>query len=149
RGVPKALRQLQKALTDPRQQEVVATVDTLFVQRSLALRPKFLSPFHRVFRQAVKQVDFGEPEHARGIINAWVEQHTEGTIRGFLRKGLLDQLSRLLLVNAVHFRGRWALPFPEAATRHRLFHKPDGSTVSVPMMEQTAKFNYGEGGLRG
>ncbi|XP_042330770.1 plasminogen activator inhibitor 1 [Sceloporus undulatus] len=144
RGVPRTLRRLQKALTYPKQQEAVAMADALFLQRTLALRPEFLPRYHRVFGQSVKQVDFGEPERARGIINAWVEQHTEGTIRGFLRKGLLGQLSQLLLVNAVHFRGQWALPFPEAATRQRLFHKPDGRTVSVPMMEQTAKFNYGE-----
>lgn len=67
-----------------------------------------------------------------------------GMIRDFLREGTLDQTTRLVLVDAIHFKGLWQLPFPEAATRPRLFHKLDGSTTSVPMMEQTAKFNYGE-----
>ncbi|XP_062840164.1 plasminogen activator inhibitor 1-like isoform X1 [Anolis carolinensis] len=149
RGVPRALRQLQKALTEPRPEEeaeavTVSTADALFVQRDLVLKAGFLPSFQRVFRQAVKQVDFMEPDRARSIINAWVEKHTEGMIQGFLREGLLDQLTRLLLVDAIHFQGQWALPFPEASTRRRLFHKPDGSTVSVPMMQQTARFNYGE-----
>uniref|UniRef100_H9G4Z2 Plasminogen activator inhibitor 1 n=1 Tax=Anolis carolinensis TaxID=28377 RepID=H9G4Z2_ANOCA len=122
----------------------VSTADALFVQRDLVLKAGFLPSFQRVFRQAVKQVDFMEPDRARSIINAWVEKHTEGMIQGFLREGLLDQLTRLLLVDAIHFQGQWALPFPEASTRRRLFHKPDGSTVSVPMMQQTARFNYGE-----
>nr|XP_060635752.1 plasminogen activator inhibitor 1 [Anolis sagrei ordinatus] len=150
RGVPRALRQLQKALTDHRLEEeadlaaTVSTADALFVQRNLALKPGFLPRFQRIFRQAVKQVDFTEPDHARSIINDWVEQHTEGMIQGFLREGLLDQLTRLLLVDAIHFQGQWALPFPEASTRQGLFHKPDGNTVSVPMMQQTARFSYGE-----
>lgn len=65
-------------------------------------------------------------------------------IQDFLRQGVLDPMTRLVLVNAVHFKGLWHLPFPETATRWRLFHKVGGSTVSVPMMEQTSRFNYGE-----
>ncbi|XP_062992573.1 plasminogen activator inhibitor 1 [Elgaria multicarinata webbii] len=143
-GVPRATRWLQKTLTDPRNKDVVDTADALFVQRDLPLVPGFMPRFHRVFRQMVKQVDFTESERARHIINAWVEQHTKGMIRDFLVEGALDQMTRLVLLNAIHFKGLWDLPFPAAATHQRLFHKQDGSTVSVPMMEQTSKFNYGE-----
>lgn len=65
-------------------------------------------------------------------------------IQGFLQEGTLGAMTRLVLVNAIHFKGLWRLPFPEAATRQRIFHKLDGSTVAVPMMEQTAEFHYGE-----
>lgn len=67
-----------------------------------------------------------------------------GMIRDFLQEGTLGALARLVLVNAIHFKGHWQLPFLEAATRQRVFHKLDGSTISVPMMEQMAQFNYGE-----
>lgn len=67
-------------------------------------------------------------------------------IQDFLQEGTLDAMTRLVLVNAIHFKGLWQLPFPQAATRQRIFHKLDGSTVSVPMMEQTAQFNYGQWG---
>ncbi|XP_053117721.1 plasminogen activator inhibitor 1 [Hemicordylus capensis] len=143
-GVPRALRRLQKALTDPRNEDVVDTADAIFVQRDLELAPGFMPRFHRLFHQMVKQVNFTESERARRIINDWVQQHTKGMIQDFLREGALDQMTRLVLVNAIHFQGRWSLPFPEKATRQRLFHKLGGNTVSVPMMEQYAKFNYGE-----
>ncbi|CAI5791658.1 Hypothetical predicted protein, partial [Podarcis lilfordi] len=143
-GIPRALRWLQKALTDPRNKDVVDTADALFVQRDLELSPGFMPHFHRVFRQTVKQVNFTESEEARRIINSWVQDHTKGMIQDFLPEGTLDHMTRLVLVNAIHFKGLWNLPFPEAATRERLFHKLDGSTLSVPMMEQTAKCNYGE-----
>uniref|UniRef100_A0ABM5EJV9 Plasminogen activator inhibitor 1 n=1 Tax=Pogona vitticeps TaxID=103695 RepID=A0ABM5EJV9_9SAUR len=144
RGVPRSLRWLQKALTDPSKKDVVETADALFVQRDLVLASGFMPRFYRVFRQMVKQVNFTESERARHIINSWVEQHTAGMIQDFLREGVLDPMTRLVLVNAIHFKGLWHLPFPEKATRQRLFHKVGGSTISVPMMEQTAQFNYGE-----
>ncbi|XP_066467139.1 plasminogen activator inhibitor 1 [Tiliqua scincoides] len=143
-GIPQALRQLQKLVMDPRNRDVVGLADAVFVQRDLELAPDFMPRFHRIFRQTVKQVDFTESEQARGIINDWVQKHTEGMIQDFLQKGTLDERTRLVLVDAIHFKGLWSLPFQAAATRPRLFHKIDGSSTSVPMMEQTAKFNYGE-----
>lgn len=68
-------------------------------------------------------------------------------ISDLLPEGAVDQLTRLVLVNALYFHGQWKTPFPEAGTHRRLFHKSDGSTVSVPMMAQTNKFNYGESRL--
>lgn len=63
-------------------------------------------------------------------------------IGDLLGRGTVDQLTRLMLVNALYFNGQWKTPFPKSGTHHRLFHKSDGSTVSVPMMAQTNKFNY-------
>ncbi|XP_034286701.1 plasminogen activator inhibitor 1 [Pantherophis guttatus] len=143
-GVPRALRLLQKILSDPRSKDVVQMADALFVQRDLPLVPTFMLRFQRLFHQMVKQVDFSESGRARDIVNAWVKQHTNGMIQGFLQEGTLDAMTRLVLVNAIHFKGLWQLPFPKAATRQRIFHKLDGSTVVVPMMEQMAEFHYGE-----
>ncbi|XP_026513521.1 plasminogen activator inhibitor 1 [Terrapene carolina triunguis] len=144
RGIPQALRWLRKELTAPKNQDKVDVADALFVQRDLGLAPGFMKTFARAFRQTVKQVNFTEGERARFIINDWVKDSTHGMISDFLGTGTVDDLTRLVLVNAVYFKGLWKLPFPEAATRQRIFHKSDGSSVVVPMMAQTAKFNYGE-----
>ncbi|ETE58035.1 Plasminogen activator inhibitor 1, partial [Ophiophagus hannah] len=133
-GIPRALRLLQKTLSDPRGRDAVQVAEALFVQRDLLLVPTFLRRFQRLFHQMVKQVDFSESSRARDIVNAW----------GFLPEGALGAMIRLVLVDAIHFKGLWQIPFPEAATRQRIFHKLGGSTVAVPMMEQTAEFHYGE-----
>lgn len=65
-------------------------------------------------------------------------------ISDLLDEGAVDELTRLVLVNALYFNGQWKTPFPESGTHHRLFHKSDGSTASVSMMAQTNKFNYGK-----
>ncbi|XP_057551180.1 plasminogen activator inhibitor 1 [Hippopotamus amphibius kiboko] len=139
-----ALRQLYKELMGSWNKDEISTADAIFVQRDLKLVQGFMPHFFRLFRTTVKQVDFSEMERARFIINDWVKRHTKGMISNLLGKGAVDQLTRLVLVNALYFNGQWKMPFPESGTHHRLFHKSDGSTVSVPMMAQTNKFNYTE-----
>uniref|UniRef100_A0A8C3X290 Plasminogen activator inhibitor 1 n=1 Tax=Catagonus wagneri TaxID=51154 RepID=A0A8C3X290_9CETA len=142
KGMAPALHQLYKELMGPWNKDEISTADAIFVQRDLKLVQGFMPYFFRLFRTTVKQVDFSEVERARFIVNDWVKRHTKGMINDLLGQGAVDQLTRLVLVNALYFNGQWKMPFPEKGTHHRLFHKSDGSTVSVPMMAQTNKFNY-------
>ncbi|XP_069341843.1 plasminogen activator inhibitor 1 [Eulemur rufifrons] len=144
KGVASALRQLRKELLGPWNKDEISTTDAIFVQRDLKLVKGFMSHFFRLFRTTVKQVDFSEGDRARVIINDWVKTHTKGMISDLLGEGIVDQLTRLVLVNALYFNGHWKTPFPAKGTHQRLFHKSDGSTVSVPMMTQMNKFNYTE-----
>lgn len=144
KGMAPALRQLYKELMGPWNKDEISIADAIFVQRDLKLVQGFMPHFFRLFRTTVKQVDFSEIERARFIINDWVKKHTKGMISDLLGEGAVDSLTRLVLVNALYFNGHWKTPFPESGTHHRLFHKSDGSTVSVPMMAQNNKFNYTE-----
>ncbi|PNJ85624.1 SERPINE1 isoform 1 [Pongo abelii] len=144
KGMAPALRHLYKELMGPWNKDEISTTDAIFVQRDLKLVQGFMPHFFRLFRSTVKQVDFSEVERARFIINDWVKTHTKGMISDLLGKGAVDQLTRLVLVNALYFNGQWKTPFPDSSTHRRLFHKSDGSTVSVPMIAQTNKFNYTE-----
>ncbi|XP_054445263.1 plasminogen activator inhibitor 1 [Pteronotus mesoamericanus] len=144
KGVAPALHQLYKELMGPWNKDEISVADAIFVQRDLKLVQGFMPHFFRLFRTTVKQVDFSEMKRARFIINDWVKRHTKGMINDLLGEGAVDQLTRLMLVNALYFNGHWKTPFQEEGTHHRLFHKSDGSTVSVPMMVQTNKFNYTE-----
>lgn len=65
-------------------------------------------------------------------------------ITDFLPSGVLSELTRLVLLNALHFHGVWKTPFDPKLTREQLFHRVNGSAVSVPMMTMTSKFNCGE-----
>ncbi|XP_007517987.1 plasminogen activator inhibitor 1 [Erinaceus europaeus] len=143
-GLAPALHQLRAALLGAWNKDEVSTADAIFVQRDLELVPGFMPRFYQFFRTAVKQVDFSEVERARFIINDWVQKHTKGMITELLGEGALNQLTRLVLVNALYFKGQWKLPFPQRGTHHRLFYKPDGSTVDATMMAQTNFFNYTE-----
>lgn len=67
-----------------------------------------------------------------------------GMIPQFLPTGAFGDQTRLVLLNAMHFHGLWKMPFDPKDTHEMLFHGANGTTMSVPMMRLTQKFNYGE-----
>ncbi|XP_069655840.1 plasminogen activator inhibitor 1 [Haliaeetus albicilla] len=142
-GMAAELRALRQELRGPG--HLLAVAEGLFVGRGLALTPGFVPRFIRTLgpRRLVR-VDFQRGEGARALLDAWVREQTQGLIRELLPPGVLGASTRLVLANALYFKGAWMRPFPPAATHPRPFRRADGSMVTVPMMEQTAKFNYGD-----
>ncbi|XP_065502979.1 plasminogen activator inhibitor 1-like [Caloenas nicobarica] len=142
-GVVAELWVLRRALRGPG--HLLAVAEGLFVGQGLTLTPGFVPLFTRTLGpRRLARVNFQRGEGARALLNAWVQERTQGRIRGLLPPGAVGASTRLVLASALYFRGAWRSPFPTLATRPRPFHRPDGTTVTVPMMEKTAKFNYGD-----
>lgn len=88
-------------------------------------------------------VDFSRGvEAARVAINQWVEDRTRHKIRELIPSGSLNADVRLVLVNAVYFKGMWQLQFSTAATRDEPFHLEGGGKVQVPLMDQHQEVRY-------
>lgn len=56
----------------------------------------------------------------------------------------IDSLTRLVLVNAVYFKGLWKSRFRPENTKKRPFHGADGKIYQVPMLSQLSIFRCGE-----
>jgi len=56
----------------------------------------------------------------------------------------IDEQTRLILVNAVYFKGEWLQTFDAHATRENDFHVSQTETVKVQMMYMQKTFYYGE-----
>ena len=54
----------------------------------------------------------------------------------------LTPLSRLVLTNAIYFKGDWTRPFPKAATRDEIFHVSSDKTTTAPLMHKTDDFKF-------
>jgi len=94
----------------------------------------------------VRRADFrGQPEQARLAINRSVEEQTAGKIANLLGKGLISALTRLVLVNALYLKARWAHEFPEANTRKEPFHPEASGPLPVDMMHLTERLAYHRG----
>jgi serpin B len=105
----------------------------------------FLEPFLATTREdygaELAQLDFeAAPEPARAAINGWVEERTQGKIRDLFPAGTISELTRLVLTNAIYFKGSWADPFDEADTHSAPFHLSGSARVDVPTMAQTGRF---------
>lgn len=112
-----------------------------------ALLDAYLSLIETHYNAAVEPVDYtgaSSRKRVRKRINAWVEGKTRDKIQDLIPKGILDALTRLVLVNAIYFKGNWTLPFDETATSEAPFHTTPESRVAVPMMHQKETFRYGE-----
>lgn len=88
---------------------------------------------------------YNDPAGSCREINDWVAQVTEGRIQDLIPPAAIESKTRMVLVNAITFKGAWEYPFDEDDTSQGDFQTADGRTVSVPMMHQTAAFPYEEG----
>jgi len=122
-------------------------VNALWGQEGYQFLPEFLETLARHYDAGLRLLDFaGNPEAARGVINDWVNEQTEGRIRDLLPPGAIDTLTRLVLTNAIYFNAAWDRPFDPKATRDGAFYLLDGSQVTVPMMRRTASSGFVVGG---
>ena len=137
------LRRLNAATGD---KCTLAIANSLWSQDGLPMRPEFLERVARHYAGGLNVVDFRhQPENARIRINRWVEQETRGWIRDLLSAGDVSTNTRLVLANAVYFKGTWVLRFLKAATREEPFHLESGRTVAAPLMYQREQFRYLQG----
>jgi serpin B len=121
------------------------TANALWGQRGYHFLPEYVASLRNSFGAKLEEVDFiAATEAARRTINTWVEQQTAGKIQDLIGSGILDAQTRLVLTNAIYFKGSWATPFRASATREDDFHVAPGRAVRVPLMQQTAHFNYAE-----
>jgi serpin B len=119
--------------------------NALWGQKGYGFLRKFLELIEASYGGKLNEVDFiGATESARQRINAWVEKKTRGKIKDLIAKGVLDTMTRLVLTNAIYFKGNWANQFQEEETRDAPFTLLDGEKIVVPMMNQTGEFKYME-----
>ncbi|XP_018588767.1 plasminogen activator inhibitor 1 [Scleropages formosus] len=141
RGMPRKMRLQQRELS---MEDAMQLVNGVMVDRKLVLEKAFRRGLSKAFQSTPHQMDFSNPDKALEVINSWMSDNTEGMIPQFLSSGALTEQTRLVLLNAIHFRGLWKVPFNPQMTYERLFHCANGSTVPVQMMRLVNRFNYGD-----
>jgi serpin B len=117
--------------------------NSVWAERTKEFLPEYLHVLAEQYGAGLRLVDFrGDPDGARQLINRWVEQQTEDRIKNLIPEGALDSLTRLVLTNAIYFKGSWLFPFDEARTADGAFTRLDGSRVTVPMMRLAEQLRY-------
>ncbi len=131
---------------DDEQGDRLSEANRLWGQRGLSFSPEFLAVTREHYGAELAQVDFaGQTEQARQRINAWVDERTQGKIRELIAPGVLGAATRLVLTNAIDFKGRWTEPFRKELTRAAPFHISAGQQADVPLMYQQGDFTYWAG----
>jgi serpin B len=119
--------------------------DALWGQKGFEFLPGFVKLVEKEYDGKLQTLDFvAATEKARRTINTWVEKQTNGKIKDLLSPGVLNAMTRLVLTNAIYFKGNWASQFQKDQTRDEPFTLLDGNQVPVPLMNQKARFGYAE-----
>jgi len=121
-------------------------VNALWGQEDYEFLAEFLDVLAENYGAGLRLLDFvNAPEEARVTINDWVSDQTEGRIKDLIPQDVINELTRLVLTNAIYFNAAWAEPFEKGQTDDGTFYLLDGGEVTVPMMRQTESFGYAEG----
>ena len=123
----------------------LGVANRLWGEAGFRFRTEFLDLTRDRFGAELARVDFAQADRARQRINAWVEQETGGKIRDLIRAGDLGPSTRLVLTDAIDFKGDWSSPFHKAATQDAPFHVAAGEDVRAPMMHRKASLRDFEG----
>jgi len=121
-------------------------VNAIWGQKDYEFLSEFLDLLAENYGAGLRILDFMKaPEQSRITINNWVSDQTEERIKDLIPQGAIDELTRLVLTNAIYFNAAWQYPFEEDATFNSVFYLLNGDKISIPMMRQTESFGYAEG----
>jgi serpin B len=139
------LRQYGNAETHGRGYRL-SVANRLWGRKGMTFLPGFLTVIRDDYGGDLERVDFlNRTESARRRINAWVEEQTQRKIRALIPQGLLDGMTRLLLTNAVYFKGDWTKPFRRDVTQVAPFHISTRQQTDVHLMGLIDHFRYRAG----
>jgi len=120
--------------------------NSIWGQQDFEFLTDFLDTLALNYGAGLRLVDFVKAtEEARQAINQWVEDQTEEKIKDLIPEGVLDDMTRLVLANAIYFKAGWMHAFEEGNTQDGSFYLLDGSQVTAPFMSQEENFRYAEG----
>uniref|UniRef100_A0A2I3HYU3 Serpin family E member 2 n=1 Tax=Nomascus leucogenys TaxID=61853 RepID=A0A2I3HYU3_NOMLE len=143
-GVGKILKKINKAIVSKKNKDIVTVANAVFVKNASEIEVPFVTRNKDVFQCEVRNVNFEDPASACDSINAWVKNETRDMIDNLLSPDLIDGvLTRLVLVNAVYFKGLWKSRFQPENTKKRTFVAADGKSYQVPMLAQLSVFRCG------
>jgi serpin B len=124
---------------DPDQAFRLSAANSLWGRIDYHFDQDFPDLLARNYAAGMRLLDFAkDPGGSRRVINDRVSRETEEKVNDIIPPGIITDLTRLVLANAVYFNAAWADPFPPDATRPGPFHLADGTTVDVPLMHLQA-----------
>jgi serpin B len=129
------MRRLVSQLDSAGEGSQLSLANALWGQQGYTFLQGFLRLIRDQYGAGLETVDFqGATDLARTTINRWVEDRTHQRIKNLIQPGMLDLRTRLVLTNAIYFKGIWRVQFDPKDTRKEPFHLHSGGNVSVDMM---------------
>ncbi|KAI3414071.1 hypothetical protein GPALN_011537 [Globodera pallida] len=134
---------LVKAIKKHPRSYTLDIANKMYVMDGLDVLKAFKTVINRHYGGQFEVVDFEESVESAKKINKFVEKATHDKIHDLISPDMLNDMTRLVLINAVYFKGEWANKFRVAFTKKKTFYIDENNTEELDMMyNKTAKFIY-------
>uniref|UniRef100_A0A1I8P6Z7 Serpin domain-containing protein n=1 Tax=Stomoxys calcitrans TaxID=35570 RepID=A0A1I8P6Z7_STOCA len=140
---PEVAETFQFVLEKYKNSDLVKIANKVYVQDGKDIKPEYANATKEHYHAEAESLNFAESEAAAQTMNDWVKEKTAGKITELISADCLDATTRLVLLNALHFKGDWEKKFDEAQTEEDDFWIAEEESVKVKYMNQKAKFGYG------
>ncbi|MFO0548530.1 MAG: serpin family protein [Polyangiaceae bacterium] len=145
--VMKGMGDLAGWVESPGRPITIRIANQLFGEKTFGFEPAYLDAMKASYGAPLEPLDFkNDSAGALSRINGWVEEKTEKRIQNLLEPPAINSGTRLVLVNAIYFLGKWSVPFRKEATNDQDFSVTKSDKKRVPTMHQTGGFDYAEVG---
>lgn len=123
----------------------LSIANALWSEKSVRFLKAYLGLTKDFYQAEAQNLDFKkQAEKSRLIINQWVEDKTQQKIKNLLPKGIINKQTRLVLTNAIYFKGQWQYKFKKSQTRKMDFIAGDKTLKGVKFMRMQRRFRYAE-----
>lgn len=132
-------QKLTSALLDLDNTTQISMANSIWIKQGFKVYDSFVDVNQDYYNAEVRNLNFASST-AKDVINQWCADKTNQRIKDVIKEIPADM--RLYLINALYFKGTWTSKFDRSNTAYESFSNADGSKITVPMMNQTASFNY-------
>ena len=122
----------------------ISTANAFWAHQDYSFLKEYLSLLENFYMAEANELDFAKNVEAAETINNWIEEQTNDKIKDMIQPDMLSALTKLVLTNAIYFKGLWANPFDPDDTYETDFKLTSSETVDVDMMMDDSFYNYTE-----
>jgi len=118
------------------------TANRIYVKESYTLLQAYKDVLKSHYLGEFQSVDFTRSAETAKAINDFVAEKTHDKIKDLIKPDNLDALTRLVLINAIYFKGNWASKFNASSTEKKPFYQTPDNEVQVDMMQKKSKEKF-------
>ena len=138
---------LYNLLNQNKEGYTINTANAFWVNVDYKFLDQYINLLKSYYIAEANELDFSKNVEAAETINTWIEEQTKDKIKDMIKPEMLSDLTKLVLTNAIYFKGLWEKQFDPKYTNEADFKTNSLQTVTVDMMNyngEDKKFNYTE-----
>lgn len=120
-----------------RKSELLKIANKIYIKEGRRVKPEYAAIVQNKYQAQIESINFLEKEAAAQTINSWVSNATAGKINKLISSDILNDDTRLVLLNALHFKAEWANKFDKAKTVEDDFWITPEQAIKLKYMQQT------------